>query len=427
MPSKRSRPGTSVMRDHASRMRRAGGRWARWIAIAALVGACTGPKTEVGGSGEGKAPIEQQNENELPFERAPLPTTPSSSLPPETLQLDLSESEVVAPFSLTASDGTGLRVVALKARGVVDEPLAFTELHMTFENPEDRTIEGRFQIDMPPGAAISRFAMKIGDRWQEGEVVERKAAQQAYEDFLHRRQDPALLENKAGNQFSARVFPIPPRARKELIISFSQELPSSSEPYRLLLRGLPQLDELDARVIIRERAGETGPTTSLGGSATNQQVIEIKKQAFTPDRDLEVRSKREHQALGLRHENLSVARIAPVADLPADPIDGLTILFDTSASRALGYGRQVHSGTFPLASDVLPAGTTGTFIRAPRITQVGAGCEVLARRDGDPVLVRRGPILAACFHPELSPGHPVTALFAQAIAGRQAAAAECGA
>ncbi|MCA9688522.1 MAG: AgmX/PglI C-terminal domain-containing protein, partial [Myxococcales bacterium] len=295
-----------------------------------------------GGSGEGKAPIEQQNENELPFERAPLPTTPSSSLPPETLQLDLSESEVVAPFSLTASDGTGLRVVALKARGVVDEPLAFTELHMTFENPEDRTIEGRFQIDMPPGAAISRFAMKIGDRWQEGEVVERKAAQQAYEDFLHRRQDPALLENKAGNQFSARVFPIPPRARKELIISFSQELPSSSEPYRLLLRGLPQLDELDARVIIRERAGETGPTTSLGGSATNQQVIEIKKQAFTPDRDLEVRSKREHQALGLRHENLSVARIAPVADLPADPIDGLTILFDTSASRALGYGRQVQ-------------------------------------------------------------------------------------
>ena len=41
-------------------------------------------------------------------------------------------------------------------------------------------------------AAISRFAMKIGDRWQEGEVVERQAARVAYEDFLHRRQDPAL-------------------------------------------------------------------------------------------------------------------------------------------------------------------------------------------------------------------------------------------
>ena len=79
---------------------------------------------------------------------------------------------------------------------MVEEPLAFTELRMVFENPNDRQIEGRFEIDMPPGAAISRFAMKIHGRWQEGEVVERQAARVAYEYFLHRKQDPALLENK---------------------------------------------------------------------------------------------------------------------------------------------------------------------------------------------------------------------------------------
>lgn len=92
-----------------------------------------------------------------------------------------------------------------------------------------------------------------------------------------------------------------------------------------------------------------------------------------------------------------------------------------------GYGRQVHSGTFPLRSTTLPAGTTGTFIRAPRITHVGAGCEVLAWRDADPVLVRRGPILAACFHPELEPGHPVHALFARGIGDRASTLAESGA
>lgn len=80
-----------------------------------------------------------------------------------------------------------------------------------------------------------------------------------------------------------------------------------------------------------------------------------------------------------------------------------------------GYGRQVHSGTFLLTSDVLPAGTTGTFIRAPRITEVGEGCDVLARRDGDPVLVRMGPVLAACFHPELVTAHPVIAMFAEQV------------
>lgn len=92
-----------------------------------------------------------------------------------------------------------------------------------------------------------------------------------------------------------------------------------------------------------------------------------------------------------------------------------------------GYGRQLHSGTFPLRSTVLPVGTTGTFIRAPRITHVGADCEVLALRDDDPVLVRRGPILAACFHPELQPRHPVYGMFVQTIGGRTTATAECGA
>lgn len=81
-----------------------------------------------------------------------------------------------------------------------------------------------------------------------------------------------------------------------------------------------------------------------------------------------------------------------------------------------GYGRQFHSGTFELSSDVLPKGTTGTFIRAPRITAVGVGCEVLAQRGADPVLVQKGPILAACFHPELQQeGHPVVARFAAMV------------
>lgn len=89
-----------------------------------------------------------------------------------------------------------------------------------------------------------------------------------------------------------------------------------------------------------------------------------------------------------------------------------------------GYGRQYHSGTFALRSDVLPAGTTGTFIRAPKITQIrpGSGCDVLAWRDQDPVLVRCGAMLAAGFHPELQPRHAVTALWAEMVRSANATA-----
>ncbi len=80
-----------------------------------------------------------------------------------------------------------------------------------------------------------------------------------------------------------------------------------------------------------------------------------------------------------------------------------------------GYGRQYHSGTFPLQSELLPPVTTGVFIRAPRIVRMGHGAEVLARRDGDPVLVRKGPILGSCFHPELQESHPLTRRFAELV------------
>src|SRR5690606_20611372 len=97
--------------------------------------------------------------------------------------------EQAAPLSLTASDGTGLRLVSLDAQAVVAGPLAFTELRLRFENPLDRTIEGRFAITLPDGAAISRLAMRLNTGWQEAEVVELQQARRAYEDFLHRRQD----------------------------------------------------------------------------------------------------------------------------------------------------------------------------------------------------------------------------------------------
>lgn len=78
------------------------------------------------------------------------------------------------------------------------------------------------------------------------------------------------------------------------------------------------------------------------------------------------------------------------------------------------YGRQVDS--FRAALDASPALGGGrlpaVFIRAPRIVAVGPGVEVLARHQGEPVLVRQGRVLAATFHPELTDDLRVHALFA---------------
>jgi hypothetical protein len=250
-------------------------------------------------------------------------------------------AEPAAPIQLTASDGTGLALVALEVNGLLEPPLAFTELHLTFENPRDQTIEGRFRIALPPGAALSRFAMKSGDSWQEGEVVERQRARQVYEDFLHRKQDPALLEQEAGNEFSARIFPIPARSRKELIVSYSHALARADEPYVLPLRGLSEIGRLDIRVLLGERPADA-PASNLGGEVSDRRMVELHKRDWTPDRDLEIGQDRVASRAGLRHDNLAVVRVsAPIESVPQE-ISGLYVLVDSSASRALGYSTQVR-------------------------------------------------------------------------------------
>jgi pyridoxal 5'-phosphate synthase pdxT subunit len=66
------------------------------------------------------------------------------------------------------------------------------------------------------------------------------------------------------------------------------------------------------------------------------------------------------------------------------------------------YGRQVASFEADLDLDGDERPLRGVFIRAPRVAEVGAGVDVLAELDGEPVLLRDGRVLVASFHPELT-------------------------
>jgi len=80
------------------------------------------------------------------------------------------------------------------------------------------------------------------------------------------------------------------------------------------------------------------------------------------------------------------------------------------------YGTQVDSFASALDADASEglAGLRAVFIRAPRLTALGPQVEVLARVDGDPVLVRQGHVLAATFHPELTDDPRVHQLLSRA-------------
>ncbi|MBL4688152.1 MAG: hypothetical protein JKY37_26415 [Nannocystaceae bacterium] len=286
-----------------------------------------------------------------PVQTATEDPPPAASLGANPVQYQLAEvtpqvqwqSSAIerSPMSLTAGDGSGLRLLSITGTVVIEDPLAFTELRLTFLNPENRRREGRFEFDLPDGGALSRLAMRIGNTWMEGEVVERDKARRTFETFVHTRPrvDPALLEKAAANRVSARVFPIQPHERKEIIVSYSQPLTGGGDggSYRLPLQGLPQLDALDVRVIVK-----TADAVQSDRFVTaSQRVIEVREREWSPDKDLVVVLDGAGPAAGMRAGKLAVARVRldDVAD--SESLESLTILFDTSGSGARSFDREV--------------------------------------------------------------------------------------
>jgi 5'-phosphate synthase pdxT subunit len=80
------------------------------------------------------------------------------------------------------------------------------------------------------------------------------------------------------------------------------------------------------------------------------------------------------------------------------------------------YGRQIDSAVVEVETKLPGPPLEMVYIRAPRISRAGPAVEVLAERDGFPVLVRQGNRLASTFHPELSLDRRVHRLFVDIVA-----------
>jgi pyridoxal 5'-phosphate synthase pdxT subunit len=67
-----------------------------------------------------------------------------------------------------------------------------------------------------------------------------------------------------------------------------------------------------------------------------------------------------------------------------------------------GYGRQLASEVRHGATYISPEQMEMVFIRAPIIERIGPDVMVLAKSEGETVLIRQGNLLIATFHPELT-------------------------
>jgi pyridoxal 5'-phosphate synthase pdxT subunit len=167
-----------------------------------------------------------------------------------------------------------------------------------------------------------------------------------------------------------------------------------------------RLEELGAEVVLVRKPGQFDDIDGLvipGGESTTFLKL-LDESSFRKLNDF-VHSKPTFGTCA------GAIMLAKQVENPHQPgLDAIDITIRRNA-----YGRQIDSTIIEAASALGGDPLEMVFIRAPRIESVGEEVEVLARRDGAPVLVRKGSVMAATFHPELSNDTRVHAEFLKLV------------
>jgi len=118
----------------------------------------------------------------------------------------------------------GLELTKHAIDAEMHENIAVVNIEHEFYNNSSATIEGDFYFPLPREAQVSKFAMIVDGKTMTGEMLPQEEARKIYEDIVRRMMDPALLEMADSRWFRARLFPVPPHAKRIIKLRFDATL-----------------------------------------------------------------------------------------------------------------------------------------------------------------------------------------------------------
>ena len=114
-----------------------------------------------------------------------------------------------------------------RVEATIHGQVADVQVEQVFHNDSNRQLEGTYLFPLPEGATVAKFAMTMGGKMVQGEIVEAEQARRIYHDIVRRQRDPGLLEYLGRGLFRAKVFPILPHQDLTIRLQFQQILPDT--------------------------------------------------------------------------------------------------------------------------------------------------------------------------------------------------------
>lgn len=115
------------------------------------------------------------------------------------------------------------------ARVAIDSQVAgrVAQTRMEFEvyNPNPQALEGELQFPLLEGQTVTGFALDIDGELRPAVPVDKAKGRQVFDDVIRARIDPALLESTGGNQYKLRVYPLPGRGTRRVVLEIAETLP----------------------------------------------------------------------------------------------------------------------------------------------------------------------------------------------------------
>ncbi|MCC6217317.1 MAG: FecR domain-containing protein [Polyangiaceae bacterium] len=193
--------------------------------------------------------------------------------------------------------------------------VARTEIDETFTNGTDEVLEGIYRFPLPPDAKIERLALEVDGKLEEGAFVDRERAAAIWRGAIVTAapqlrprvqeeivwvpgpwKDPALLEWQRGGRFELRIYPIPKRGSRRVVLAYTQVVHPTAGVRRYTYpmahdpSGSTRVGTFEVDVQVRGHDESYG-VTSLGyelskGDATDAAALRLVARDFAPTGDL---------------------------------------------------------------------------------------------------------------------------------------------
>lgn len=121
---------------------------------------------------------------------------------------------------------TALSLSEMTVKVDINNQFAHVSVMQIYTNNTGRILEGKYVFLIPTTAIISDFAVWDGDVRIPGVIIEKRRANEIYEEIKHQYIDPGLLQSEEGEAaFSTKITPIQPYSTKRMELEYTEVLP----------------------------------------------------------------------------------------------------------------------------------------------------------------------------------------------------------